>query len=456
MTVETAIIKALSLDPTIRKIAADSTEASGYAREVRADLRPQIRLEGSAGWVNRDRSVDRIAIGGDDLFARDIGIFFEQLIWDGGYHWYRWKDSEERLKGKQLLDNAQREVTALYTSEVFLDVIRDREQIKLAQANLKVHGEIRDLASKRAQAAGNGADVALSRARYNLALSLLRERQVALRQTEARFVRYVGQGPPRRLIMPARPLVIRSKGGIDPTENFHYQAALRQRTAAELAKKSIRKSYYPQFYFRGGGRVGEDVQGIKGEDNEASAMIIVQWDLFDSGRRKGQAEQALADIDRQQAIIDETLVLLDQDIEARWQDYSTLVERMKIMRDYSKELHKTVTLYEEQFELGTRPLLSVLDIKNEEIASNIRLTDQERDFAYSAYRLLAFGGRMVTDTVGESHLTQIKKEAPKKRSPVQKASSVRGSSGKSVASSHTVAKVKSRRSGPFWFLKKNR
>ena len=115
-------------------------------------------------------------------------------------------------------------------------------------------------------------------------------------------------------------------------------------------------------------------------------------------------EQALADIDRQAAIIDETVVLLEQDIRSRWADYSSISGRISILRKYERALDKTATLYEEQFELGTRPLLSTLDIKNEQIGAAIRLVDQEYEFDLLSYRLLSFGGRLIRETVGESYL----------------------------------------------------
>jgi len=455
MTLEGAIIKALSFDPVISKIRADSTEASGYAKEVKSDLMPQLMLEGHGGWANRDRSIDGVASGGDDLFSREIRLVFEQLLWDNKFHWYRWKDAKERLAGKELLEKAQREITAFEATVVYLDVLHDRKQIGLALENLEVHRKIRDLAKERAQAAGNAADVSLSTARFDLARTLVKERQLSLRQSEVRFARFVGHRPPATLVMP-KPPVVRSQNEIDPMGNFHYQAALRQKAAAKLARKSVKSRYSPRILFRGGGGLGEDVLGIRGEDNEASALVVVQWDLLDSGRRKGLTRQALADIDRQEAIIDETLVLLNQDIGARWEDYSTLTERIGIFQDYSSELGKTVKLYEQQFELGTRPLLSVLDIQQEEVSSKIRLTDERRDFARSAYRLLSFGGRLITDTVGEEYLVEPDNNEKQSRDQAPAASMPQTAAAPANSTYSAPPAEKKKKFNPFGFLKKNK
>jgi len=403
MSLNSAIIRALCHDPVIRKVGSDTREARGYSREVKASLGPQLRLEGSSGYVNRDRGFGGSAFTGDDLFSRQISLIGEQLLWDGGFHRYRWKDAEKRKEGKEMLEKAQREITAFFTIKAFLDVTRARKQIHHARENVSVHRKVHQLAKDRADAAGNQADVELSSARHDLAVNLLKERELALEQAGAVFKRYVDVMPSSHLQMPSVPH-IQSAGDIQPEGNFHYQAALLQRRAALLAKQAIEQRYKPNVLFRGTGALGEDVAGVRGRDNEVSALVVVRWDLFESGRKKGEMEQALADIDRQAAIIDETVVLLEQDIRSRWADYSSISGRISILRKYESSLDKTAKLYEEQFELGTRPLLSTLDIKNEQIGATIRLVDQEYEFDLLSYRLLSFGGRLIRETVGESYL----------------------------------------------------
>ncbi len=413
MTLEEAIVYALSFDPDIRKKYADIYGAAGFSKEMRSDLLPQVRLESGAGWAVRDRSIDGLATGGDNLFHRDAALIVEQLLWDNKFNLYRWNDAEQRLAAEQLLQKAQREMTAFGVVNVYLNVLTARQQINLANQNVAVHRQIRSLADNRADGAGTQAEVELSAARYNLALTLLKERQLAAKQAEAQFKRYVGVHPPT-LIQPNRKH-IPSIDCIDSTKSWTYQAISRQLEAANYAKEAVKSRYSPRIKFRGTGRVGEDVLGIAGEDNEASALVVVSWDLIESGRKKGMMMQAVADIERQQADLELTQVLLDQDIEARWDDYTTARERIGIMNEYADQLEVTVDLYQEQFELNQRPLLSVLDIQNEEIGSRIKLTDDERDFTVSGYHLYFFSGQLISQTVGESYLVDLTAEPDPER-----------------------------------------
>ncbi|WP_337442780.1 TolC family protein [Chthoniobacter flavus] len=396
-----AIIQSLAHDPVIDKVHADVTEAQGFAKTVKADLLPQLSIEGRFGAAMHDQ----VAAGaeGDTLMNRRGSVLGRQHLWDGGYFWNRWQDAKQRVVAKELLDKAQRESTAIGIVEAYLDVVRARKQIELAKQSVAAHQKVLDLAKKRAEAAGNQADIELSSARYNLARTLVLERELALHQAEAAFTRWVGHNPPAHLSMPDVPEV-NSLREIDPTQNFHYLATLKQREAAELEKKALLKKYYPRFYLEGAAGLGQDVYGTKGRDNDASILIVGSWDILDGGKRKGEVQQATADIDRQIAIIEETLVLLNQDINARWQDYRSIDQRLKLIRDYANSLDKTVKLYQEQFDLGSRPLLSLLDIQNEVISASIRIEDEVHDRALLSYRLLFFGGRLIRDTVGAAYL----------------------------------------------------
>jgi adhesin transport system outer membrane protein len=337
------------------------------------------------------------------LFSRRIGLVGRQLLWDNKFQRLRLEDARERRDGKILLDNAQRETTAMGAVEAFLDVIRTRSQIKWAKANLANHKKIMGLAEKRAGGAGDESDVQLSSSRYELALSLLRERQLAVLQADSKFVRWIGHRPPPDLTTPKLPQ-INALSEIDPKENWHYKAVLKQFNAAIIQEKAMKRKYAPRFALELRGSRGENVNGIKGEDNEVSALIVAQWDLIDGGLRKGEIEQAVADIERQGAILDETLVIIKRDAAARWDDYRTIGERIGILENYRSKLTNTVELYRDQFDLGTRPLLSLLDIQNEKTGAEIRLTDERSDQLFLGYRLLFFGGKLIPMTVGDEHL----------------------------------------------------
>ena len=239
--------------------------------------------------------------------------------------------------------------------------------------------------------------------RTKLAESLVRERELDLLLSESHFQRYVGIKPPA-LIPPKVPRFT-SYANINLQNNWHYKAVEHQHAAAMLEEKTMRSKSGPRVYLEGRGDVGNNVDGIQGRNNGASLMVTASWSIFDGGQRKADVQQANADVQRQQAILDETLVILQHDSQARWDDYRTRSEHISILKKYHEDLVKTIDLYRQQFELGTRPLLSILDIQSEAIGAKIRIADEERDWADSGYHLLYFSGQLIPRTVGEGYIS---------------------------------------------------
>ena len=402
ITLNQAILRALDNDPVIQKIYADVMQADGYTTEVRSAMRPRLTLNGDTGYGYRSRSIGGLARGGRDLFDRRAGLIVEQLIWDNGYSKHRWRDAKFRRKAASLLDKAQRETTAMGTIEAYLHVLQARKQAALAQQNLSSHGKFYRMARDRAAGVGNKADEELAFARLQLAQSLKEERNLDLKQAESEFIRYVGVKPPS-LVHPKVPR-IETVTSIDPTENYHYQATLHQCRAAQLASAAIRRSKSPTVLARGSGSYGVDVLGIEGEDKSSNALMVMEWNVIEGGRKRGQMRQAEGDIARQVAIVNETKILLERDIRSRWADYSRLGRRIEILQNYTKGLADTVELYRKQFELNKRPLLGILDIENEKISSEMRLVEEQFERSLNAYRLLFYSGGLVRATVGQSHL----------------------------------------------------
>ncbi len=438
-TLEDAIRKALEVSPTLKKAQADSAEARAYARETKSDLLPQLSLEGMAGPSYRDRSIDGVSTGGESLFSRSLSLVGRQLLFDNGYSRYRWKDAQERTAAIELLERNDAEAIALEAAEAFLDVRRGREQVKLAKGNLAVHENILKLAEERRDSAGNKADVELATARLSLAKTSLKERLLDLEQAASRFVRLVDEKPPANLELTTMPS-IPSLESVNAMGNWQYRAGLLQLKAANLEKRSVEGLFSPKFYLQGTGGLGEDVLGIEGRDNEASGLIVGSWPLFEGGRKKALVGQADAEISRQQSLINENLRMLVQDIRSRWEDYSTIGERIRILESYSSELGNVVKLYEEQFQLGRRPLLSMLDIQNEETSAAMRLSDERRDRLALGYRLWALSGQLVSKTLG--HQLQ---PSPRGKIPVTE---IRTSSALTPARLVSSEPVQSKKSPP--------
>ena len=420
-TLEQAIVSALKHDPTLIKIYADVMEADGYSREVRSELRPHVRISADSGYGLRERTIEGLTTGGVYLFGNHASVVVEQLIWDNGFACHNVKDAKTLEKAARLLDLAQRETTAFGAVDAYLRVLRNRRQVELAKENVAIHQRYLDSVSERKNGVGSEADVELASARWKMAKVELDEKMFNVEEAESDFVRYVGSEP-IGLGYPQVP-VIRSTSEIKAEENYHYKAHLHQWEAAQLASTAIRRSRSPKVYFRGTGGYGEDNAGLLGKDEELSALVVVDWNLFQGRLRRGQQEQAEGEVAHVVASAEEALVLLKRDIASTWADYAATKNQYINFRKYNRGLQGTINLYRDQFKLGQRPLLSVLDVEKEKISAEMKFVDNLYEKELNVYRLLFFGGKLISYTIGDEFLTGepelIDLECPVEQCPVQ-------------------------------------
>ncbi|MDF1816871.1 MAG: TolC family protein, partial [Verrucomicrobiales bacterium] len=285
ITLSGAVRLMLEHEPELNAAEYDTLSSIGDHRLARSELRPQIVLDSSTGYSQRDRSTDGRFRSGQTLLQKEIGVSLRQLLYDGGVSRNNERSARNAHLAQQLTEKSLIEERVVDLSEVYLEVLRVRRQIALAQRNVDDHRTMRDMLQERARAGGNRADVGLVQGRLQLALNTMSTQRLALNLAEARFERLVGV-PPVNLIHPPVPKIPSTVEAIDICRNFDYLASLEALEAAEHRYEAARARKKPKVYLDAGLSYGQNSSGIRGDDNEMSALVVGSWDIFTGGKNK--------------------------------------------------------------------------------------------------------------------------------------------------------------------------
>lgn len=401
-------VKADSLKEAVERALDTNPEAvaAAYAREAaahdigaaRGELLPTATLRGSAGPGFRDRDSEGIPSDGDWLFSRELRLTLRQQLFAGGAVRNRVMSAGERAAAAELTAMETGETVALGVADAYLNVLRARQLIAEARSNVEAHEEALENAKSRAEAGGAKSDQALVQGRLGLAKSVLESRKAALKTAEVRYHRYVGT-PPRGLSMPGSPGgVPGSYEAIDIGGNWAVRAAEHIAASREHDFKAARASRLPQIHLEANGGVGKDVQGIEGNDNEGSFLVVGSWDLFDAGRtpaiRAAEARAAEGN-----ALIAQAKIDANQTAGEAWASLVGAREQIAALQSYTKEIAAVLDDYEEQFKVGQRSFLNVLDVRNEGFRARSALIDASFQARLSEYRLLNAQGNL-TEALG--------------------------------------------------------
>ena len=162
-------------------------------------------------------------------------------------------------------------------------------------------------------------------------------------------------------------------------------------------KELAESAYHPKINFEVGpsysDRSGPGSQWTSGVD----AGLVMRWNLFNSGADKAGTEAA----ESRTRMATETLYNfhdeLALEIENTWTRYLAAKEQKKYYEEAIGYNTATRDAYLEQFKLGERSLLDVLDAESELFNSSTQYTTANGNVVVGAYRLYALTGMLLPE-----------------------------------------------------------
>lgn len=394
-TLPEAVSTALQQNPGALAAALAEEAALEEIEVARGGFFPTADLRASSGPGFRDRGVEGLSSNGDWLYSDEARLTIRQRLFDGKATRKRVESAESLAGSANFAALQTREEVALGVAEAYLNVMRNQELIEASIRNISAHQKSLDNAQTRADAGGERSDVSLVSGRLALAKSSLESRKASLKAATVRYERFVGR-PPSNLSMPSSPQgVPGSIESMDPTGNYAYQAATevaKAREAEVVVQKAARK---PRIDFEARGGVGNDVQGIEGEDNESSFLIVGSWTIFDKARDP-RIEAARRRAEEASLSAEETRLVAEQMAGEGWSEYIGARARTRVLAEYKSDLGDVFDDYEKQFDIGKRSFLNLLDIQTERFRAESAYIDAKYQTRLAEYRTLSALGRLLS------------------------------------------------------------
>ncbi len=397
-----SVSMAVSGNPKVGVITTNRQAVEQELVQARGLYFPQVDLRAAVGPEYTDSPTTR-ARGKDGVVKarRDLSLIIQQRLFDGFE-----ADSEVERQQARVRSAAGRvretvEFLGLDAVETHVDIIRQRRLYNLAEANVEVHRSMLDRVSQRvAGGAGTSADVNQARARLEQAQATLVETRGALREAEARYMSIVGNAP----------------GTLDPAP---YPAAampkdleaaleqLRQRNptvgisqsdidVADAQVRSAESRFWPKVNLELAGAKNNDVEGVSGRDDSASAQVVLRWNLYRGGADVANRREALGRAAQARSTLLQTLRESEEQMRRAWAGLESLSDRVDLLRNSVRLNEQVRDAYTQQFEVGVRSLLDVLDAENELFVSSARLATTEQAMTFAAYKVLAVEGALLS------------------------------------------------------------
>jgi len=404
-TLEEAVSVAISTHPTVKKAQAGKRAADQEVDEARADFFPTMDVMGEFGYERTDnfftRSQTDSGDSTEDLARKLIVGEARQNLFGGFGRFNRTAAAKERVRlaGHNLMDST--EVIGLRATTAYIDVLRARHVVNLAEENVGVHLDVRNnIQYKAEKGRSDSGDFNQAESRLSLARKRLNEARGQLRDAEAAYMEAVGQNPgtlemprpPHQAVPQSIELAVASAEENNPA----VLAAIDKVRASGFDSKALESPYYPKFDIKLLGQGGNDVDGVKGDDNRFQALLVMDYNLYRGGGDKARHRRAIEKASEARQREAEIQRLVAERMRVEYTALLTARENLPIAETRAKSAARVVSAYRQQFELGHRSLLDVLDVVHELFQANVGVVNTDAEMMRAYYRVLATNGSLLS------------------------------------------------------------
>ncbi len=361
---------------------------------------PTVDLEIAYGHEFSNNNSTRAANNGDVYLDRkETSIMMREVIFDGFEREGMVEEQEAKLRGALEHIGDRGEVLAADVAFAYIDVVRHTEILALANENVQVHQKILDDVKERVDNGQLGiGDLHQARSRLSDAQARVTEVEMDLDKARIAYNRIVGQMPgnlSRPVFNDARlPASVNAAVATAMENNPNINKFRADLDAAKARIRTSKAGNYPTFLFEFGGTYNDNIDGTRGIDQDFSAMLRMKWNLYRGGADNAREKAAASRHSESMSQVAKAMRDIEQEVRRAWSSMRRRDDEVSARAIQVKSNKDVANTYKEQFKVGKRDLLDVLDAENELFSSKTKHITAQNSALYARYLLTATTGKL--------------------------------------------------------------
>lgn len=396
-----AVQTALEANPEIGEAVANREATQFELRQARGLYFPQLDFEGRVAAQNFDSPATRLAGTSNDTLARkETNLTLSQVIFNGFGRQGGVDQQAARVDAASNRVYERSEVIGLNSVRQYLEYGRLLRIVQLAEENIQYHRKVlADVKKGVDEGTLSVADRQLAEDRlYRAEAELSRTRQ-ELNASAIRFYKLIGvpldnyEGAP----LPAESLPGSLQEGVSLARKSSplVSIAKSELDAAYGARKVANSALFPEVSAELRGRYGDDLDGVFGRETELRAGVVLRWNLYRGGIDIANKQEALRRIDASRFRLDQAYRDVEETLRLAWNQRELELKRLSELEKSLAQLNLLVVSYQEQFKIGERTLLDLLNTQNNKFNTQVAVETSKFDVLFAGYGLLAAQGSLL-------------------------------------------------------------
>jgi len=397
VTLNQIVEQSIMTHPEIQARYHDFVSALDGQNVLRGGFRPQLNAQGWRGSEFRSNTPGQPS---RDWNRPGWTLELRQMIYDGSRTRNNVKQAgfEKLARYYELMsviDNTAQEAVRAY-----LDVLRYREMEHLARQNHALHSRTLEQIRQRIESGvGRRVDLEQAIGRVALAQSNWMTETGNLLDVQQRYRRLTGQMPVESMAAVAPAVVHLPQAPKDfipslrANPEFLSKQALIQ--AARAGVDSARGNFKPTLEFRASTGRDRSLYEMSHHTQGSSVQLVATYNLYRGGADKARLRQTLAQRDAARSVRDYTCRNVLQELSISWNNLARLDEQIPFLREHLIATQKVRDGYQQQFQIGQRSLMDLLDTEGELFEAQRALANAEFDQLESQYRWLSLSNQLL-------------------------------------------------------------
>jgi len=414
-SLEQAVAFTFDNHPELRLAYSRFKVSEEQIEQAEAGYWPTIDLTAGIGYEYTDSPSTRRQIGTDgegtaELPRREIGLSLKQELFSGFHTMSEVERTRYTTSADQWRLHGIAEDIALTVSKVYIDLIKAKQLVALAEKNLASHEEIYDQIKQRTDSGfGSAADLSQINGRMAKAHSNLIASKNNFLDSQVTFYRVVEQRPNNLVIpFPDGSLLPKTKEeGLQLTLDNHpvIKSSVMDIEAANSQYETAKSSYYPKVSFELNANYNDNLDGedgnsfggvdVGGQNNEVVAMLRFSYNIFSGGKNDAYTRETAYKINEAKELRSSVHRQVTEGFILSWNAFEQLNLQKKYIKMHVISSKDTQSDYKEQFKIGQRSLLDLLDTENELYQARRDFLDAEFTEISAQYRILHAMGMLV-------------------------------------------------------------
>ncbi len=407
---KTTVDEVLSTNPIILERLKNYNATKEDITAAESGYYPKLDLSLGVGFEHTDR--DTPARGNESF---DFGVYqnslkFTQNIFKGYETTYQVKQQKNRTIAAAYSYVESVNDTSFKTVDAYLQVMKNKDLLENAQANVDINQEIFQKVKKLFDAGLTTlsevnkieASLALAKSNYIVQENTLLDSTYNLQRMLGRYLDPSEMSKP--VLNVALPENIEEAASFAIKNNPSLLVSKYNIKLAQATYKESKSPFYPHIDVEISQAMNKNLSAVEGTDNRFRAMAYLTYNFFNGYADTAARQKSISNIHREVQVKNKLRRETIEGLSLSWSANEKLRDQLEHLVAYKEFALKTLTLYAKEYDLGRRSLLDLLSAQNDFIGAKAQIINTEYNLLFAKYRILDAMGTLVPTVIQDSEI----------------------------------------------------